>query len=104
MLFQEFHCVVDDAEAEEALAQLRVRLEQVVEIFEGARNLFVTSLQQRVDCAARLLTEHVRKLLHREACLLLLLRPLSRLLFGLAPAPRLEERPHEGNIGFGAKT
>jgi hypothetical protein len=25
-------------------------------------------------------------------------------LFGLAPAPRLEERPHEGNIGFGAKT
>jgi hypothetical protein len=38
------------------------------------------------------------------AGLLLLLRPLGRLLFRLTAAPRLEERPHEGNIGAGPKT
>jgi len=56
---KEFHGVIDDAEAEELVAQLGVRLEQLVEILEGARDLFVPSLEQRVDRAARLLTEHV---------------------------------------------
>ena len=96
--------VVDDAEAEEALSQIGVRLKEVVEIFEGALDLFVSSLEQRFDRAARLLTEHVRKLLHRVAGLLLFLRPLGRLLLRLAAAPRLEERPHEGNIGVRPKT
>ena len=101
---EEFDGVVDDAEAEEAVAELRVWLQKVVEIFEGARDLFVPSFEQRVDRAARLLTEHVRELLHRVAGLLLLLRPLGRLLFRLAAAPCLEERPHEGIIGVGPKT
>ena len=101
---EEFDCVVYDAEAEEAVAQLRVRLQQVLEILEGAGDLFVSSLEQRVDRAARLLTEHVRKLLHGVAGFLLFLRPLGRLLLRLAAAPRLEERPHEGNIGAGPKT
>jgi hypothetical protein len=38
------------------------------------------------------------------AGLLLLLRPLGRLLLRLTAAPRLEERPHVGNIGAGPKT
>ena len=101
---EELDRVVYDAESEEAVAQLRVWLEQVVEIFEGAGDLFVPSFEQRVDRAARLLAEHVRKLLYGMAGLLLLLRPLGRLLLRLTAAPRLEERPHEGNIGVGPKT
>jgi hypothetical protein len=101
---EELDRVIYDAEAEDAVTQLRVRLEQVVEILEGAGDLFVSALEQRVDRPARLLTENVRELLHRAAGFLLLLRPLSRLLFRLAAAPRLEEVPHEGNIGLGPKT
>jgi len=101
---KEFHRVVYDAEAEETVAELRMWLEQVVEIFEGARDLFVSSFEQRLDRAPHLVAEHVRKLLNGVAGLLLLLRPLGRLLFRLTAAPRLEERPHEGNIGAGPKT
>ena len=101
---EELDGVVDDAEAEEAFSQIGVGREQVVESFEGAGDLFVSALEQRVDRAARLLTEHVRKFLHGVAGLLLFLCPLGRLLFRLAAAPRLEERPHEGNIGASPKT
>ena len=81
-----------------------MRLEKVVEIFECAWDLFVPSFEQRLDCAPHLVAEHVRKLLHGVAGILLLLSPLGRLLFRLAAAPGLEERPHEGNIGVGPKT
>jgi hypothetical protein len=101
---EELDRVIYDAEAEEAIAELRVRLEQVVEILEGAGDLFVSALEQRVDRPARLLTENVRELLHRAAGFLLFLRPLGRLLLRLATAPRLEEIPHDGNIGAGPKT
>jgi heme A synthase len=76
----------------------------VVEIFERACDLFVSSVEQRVDRAARLLAENVRELLHRVAGLLLLLRPLGRLLSAWRRRHAWKNVPMREIIGLGPKT
>ena len=61
-LLQEFDCVVDDAEPEEALAEIGMRFEQMVEVFESSFDVGIRTVDQLLDCKAGLLPEDIGEL------------------------------------------
>jgi tRNA(Ile)-lysidine synthetase-like protein len=92
---------VDDAEAEEALLQIGVRFQQVVELFQRAFDLGVRPVDQLLDGFSDPVAQDVGELLYRPPGFLLLLAPLCGLLFGLSLSPGLKERSHVPSIGHG---
>src|SRR5207247_10464304 len=97
-LLQELDGFVDYAKLEEALAQIGMRLEQVVELFERSRDLGIRTVDQLLDSKAGLFPEDVGELQHRTAGFLLLLDPVRSLLFGLPLSPGLKGLRHARTI------
>src|SRR6266550_1786018 len=76
-----------------------MRFQQVVEVIERSCDLGIRTVDQLLDGKAGLVPEDVGELQHCTAGFLLLLDPVSSLLFGLPLSPGLKELRHARNIG-----